>query len=121
MSSPEFLHGIALLNGAHFFEAHEVLEDIWRPMALSDADRIVMQGIVQIAVALHHQSTGNRSGALSVMRRALRNLAGASEHSLGVRIDLLRPAVDCWIAAVERGAHPNAPKIELIAEEGLAR
>ena len=88
VESPEFQRGIALFNHAKFFEAHEVLEDIWRPMDASDTDRICMQGIVQVAVALHHQSTGNRTGALSVMRRAARNLAPAKDKAFGVRMPL---------------------------------
>jgi hypothetical protein len=119
--SSEFRRGVALLNQSHFFEAHEVLEDVWRPMPLSDANRSVMQGLVQVAVALHHHSTGNLTGALSVMRRAARNLAAASEQALGVRMDLLRPALAEWIAALESGTPPLArPHIEFV-EEGDAR
>lgn len=116
VDSPEFQRGIALFNHAKFFEAHEVLEDIWRPMELHDASRIVMQGIVQVAVALHHQSTGNRTGALSVMRRAARNLAPAKDHAFGVRIDRLRAALNDWIHALEQHGNPPAPKIEFLKE-----
>jgi predicted metal-dependent hydrolase len=119
--SPEFRRGIALLNQSHFFEAHEVLEDVWRPMPMADTNRGVMQGLVQVAVALHHYSTGNLTGALSVMRRAARNLAPASEHALGVRMDLLRPVLAAWITALESGTPPAArPHIEFV-EEGDAR
>jgi predicted metal-dependent hydrolase len=116
VESPEFQRGIALFNSAKFFEAHEVLEDTWRPMDLSDPSRIAMQGIVQVAVALHHQFTGNRAGALSVMRRAARNLALANDHAFGVRIDRLRPALNDWIHAFERYGNPQAPKIEFLRD-----
>ena len=116
VESPEFQLGIALFNSAKFFEAHEVLEDIWRPMDASDTDRICMQGIVQVAVALHHQSTGNRTGALSVMRPAARNLALANDHAFGVRIDRLRAALNDWIHALEQHGNPTAPKIEFLRE-----
>jgi len=114
VESPEFQRGIALFNHAKFFEAHEVLEDIWRPMDASDTDRICMQGIVQVAVALHHQSTGNRTGALSVMRRAARNLAPAKDKAFGVRMDRLRAALNDWIHALEQHGNPTAPKIEFL-------
>ena len=116
VESPEFQRGIALFNSAKFFEAHEVLEDIWRPMDLSDAHRVVMQGIVQVAVALHHQSTGNRTGALSVMRRAVRNLAPVKDDAFGVRIDRLRHALRDWINALDHHVNPQAPKIEFLRE-----
>ena len=116
VESLEFQRGIALFNHAKFFEAHEVLEDIWRPMDLSDSDRLVMQGVVQVAVALHYQSTGNRTGALSVMRRAARNLAPAKDHAFGVRIDRLRTALNDWIHALEQHGNPPAPKIEFLSQ-----
>ena len=52
-----------------------------------------------MAVALHHQFTGDLTGALSVMRRAARNLALANDHAFGVRIDRLRPALNNSIHA----------------------
>lgn len=112
-----FQHGINLINTRHFFEAHEVLEDLWRPMPHSDPHRRVMQGLVQIAVALHHSSVGNRTGALSVMRRAARNIASAEEHALGVRFDLLRPALEDWLAHADRGEFtPREIRIPLSAD-----
>jgi len=91
-----------------------VLEDVWRPMPLASPERVVMQGLVQIAVALHHQSSGNRTGALSVMRRAARNVSHTEENAFGVRMDLLRPALAQWIAALEKNQTPVTPKIELV-------
>ena len=114
MISPDFQHGIWLLNSSHFFEAHEVLEDIWRPMPRKSSERVVMQGLVQIAVALHHQSVGNRTGALSVMRRAARNVSHAAENAFGVRMNLLRPALAEWIAALEKNQTPVTPKIVFV-------
>jgi len=29
VNTPEYLHGISLFNQAEFFEAHELLEDVW--------------------------------------------------------------------------------------------
>ena len=109
MERAEFEKGINLINSRHFFEAHEVLEDVWRPMPLDDPHRRVMQGLVQIAVALHHCSTGNRTGALSVMRRAANNIAPAGHHALNIRFDLLQPAISSWIAEFYRDGESQHP------------
>jgi hypothetical protein len=69
-----FQQAIAAFNGADFFGAHELFEDLWR--VAPEAERLFLQGLVQIAVAFHHESEGNRTGAESVMRRALKNLSG---------------------------------------------
>lgn len=91
-NTADFRRGLDLFNRGHFFDAHEVLEDIWRALP---RDRIArrrfrlhVQGLIQLAVAFHHESTGNLVGARSVLERGLRNLKGA-ENSFP-QIDLVR-------------------------------
>ncbi len=71
---------IGLFNVGRFFDAHEVLEDIWRSVPNLPSRRLLrlhLQGMIQLAVAFHHASTGNRAGARSVLDRATRNIIGA--------------------------------------------
>jgi hypothetical protein len=51
---------------------------------------------VQLAVAFHHQSTGNRIGARSVLERALRNLDGAEESFPALDWRRLRMSLMPW-------------------------
>ncbi len=93
-------HGVALFNRAHFFDAHEVLEDVWRSVP-RDCDsrrhlRLHLQGMVQLAVAFHHQSTGNHVGARSVLERAMRNLNGADSSFPDLDLDRLRAELEVW-------------------------
>ncbi|HXY03984.1 MAG TPA: DUF309 domain-containing protein, partial [Terriglobales bacterium] len=76
MPNADFTRGIVLFNQGHFFEAHEVLEDVWR--AAPAQEKKFLQGLVQLAVAFHHHSTGNCVGMRSVMERGIRNLGGQS-------------------------------------------
>jgi predicted metal-dependent hydrolase len=95
-----FRRGVYLFNRAHFFEAHEFLEDVWRSMPSHDvlerSRRLHIQGVVQLAVAFHHQSTGNFVGALSVLKRALRNLDGADASVPDLDLDPLRVELALW-------------------------
>jgi len=92
----EFKKGLGLFNRAHFFDAHEVLEDVWNSVPRHVPLRRHLQGMVQLAVAFHHESTGNHVGARSVLERALRNLNGA-EHSLpDVDLERLRADLAPW-------------------------
>ena len=75
----DFRDGLTLFNAGQFFDAHEALEDIWREAPRESRVRRHLQGLVQLAVAFHHQSTRNLVGARSVLRRALKNLEGAEE------------------------------------------
>jgi hypothetical protein len=52
--------------------------------------------MVQLAVAFHHESTGNHEGARSVLDRALRNLNGADSSFPDLDLDRLRAELALW-------------------------
>lgn len=52
--------------------------------------------MVQLAVAFHHQSTGNHVGAHSVLERAVRNLIGADSSFPDLDLDRLRAELALW-------------------------
>ena len=96
----EFNRGLDLFNRAHFFDAHEALEDVWRFLPRDRPSRrhlrLHVQGLVQLAVAFHHESTGNHVGARSVLERALRNLNGADSSFPEIDFDRLRAELMTW-------------------------
>jgi uncharacterized protein len=94
-----FQRGIRLFNAAQFFEAHEVLEDVWRE-ALG-AERKFLQGLIQIAVAFHHYSTGNVVGCKSLLQRGLGNLAAYPEGHSGLDLAAFRGEVEQWRRELE--------------------
>jgi len=98
-----FAEGIRLFNAAEFFEAHEILEDVWR--AGSGPEKKFLQGLIQLAVALHHHSKGNLRGARSLLARSARNLRGYPDGFHG--IDLNRLLLD--ISECERALEKNRP------------
>jgi hypothetical protein len=91
-----FNGGVELFNQARFFDSHEALEDVWREVPRDLPARKHLQGMVQLAVAFHHQSTGNLVGARSVLERALRNLQGGEESFPALDFDLLRAELTPW-------------------------
>jgi predicted metal-dependent hydrolase len=104
--------GLALFNSAHFFDAHEALEDVWREAPCHSHRRRHLQGLVQLAVAFHHQSTGNLVGARSVLERALRNIDGAEESFPEVDWKRLRTNLKTWreyLAEARRKPGPPSP------------
>jgi hypothetical protein len=103
-----FQSGLALFNSAHFFEAHEALEDVWRAVPRHTRLRRHLQGLVQLAVAFHHQSTGNYLGAGSVLERALRNLDGAEESFPDLDLKSLHTSLKPWREHLAR-THPGRP------------
>jgi|SRR5215470_6546415 len=108
----EYLHGIALFNSARFFDAHEVLEDVWRDAAADN--KKFLQGLIQLAVAFHHHSTGNAIGACSLMHRAMRNLSSYAPEFGGIRLDILLKEVAAWPEALDHGSTPPPlPRLEM--------
>jgi uncharacterized protein len=103
-------HGIRLFNDAAFFDAHEVLEDVWR--AAPVPEKKFFQGLIQIAVALHHHGNGNVVGARSVLRRAFRNLSLYPEGFGGIESVGLLHSISDWQRALDDGTPvPALPKI----------
>jgi len=56
-----------LLDAERPFHAHEVLEGTWK--AAPPGERDLWQGLAQLAVGLTHQRRGNRTGAVTLLRR----------------------------------------------------
>jgi uncharacterized protein len=111
-SSSGYQHGIQLFNERQFFEAHEVLEDVWRAAPIPE--KKFLQGLTQLAVAFHHYSTGNTVGCRSVMARAIRNLSEYPEGLLNMRTEEIIEAVaPCQLALEESRPLPQFPKLKI--------
>lgn len=108
----EFERGLDLFNRARFFDAHEVLEDVWRALPPTSATKKHLQGLVQLAVAFHHESRGNLRGARSVLERALRNLNGAETSFPALELEQLRRDLTHWQQHLSGAApRPQWPRI----------
>jgi hypothetical protein len=103
----EFKKGVDLFNRARFFDAHEILEDVWRSSPRDRPLRRHLQGLVQLAVAFHHVSKGNYLGAKSVLERALRNLAGADASFPDLDLIRLRAELSLWQPHLNDFAEPS--------------
>ncbi len=110
MDEAGYRRGLELFNRGEFFEAHEVLEDVWR--AAPAGEKKFLQGLIQVAVGLHHHSRGNLAGARSLLARAHRNLSGYAAQHGGIDLAGLRGQVKRWVSALEEGgAAPELPRI----------
>ena len=101
--------GLACYQKGEFFLAHEAWESVW--IKSENTERNLLQALIQIAVALHHLQSGNRTGAESLMRKALHKLESCPAHLGGIAVPLLRDGVCAWLRALDSGAEskPAAP------------
>lgn len=59
-----YTKGIWLFNNRHFFECHEILEELW--LESIGTEKTFYQMIIHAAVCFVHWETGNRKGVLSL-------------------------------------------------------
>lgn len=120
MADPRYLAFIAHFNGDQdYFECHEVMEELW----LEEGRSLLLQGLLQAAVGLHHWNNGNRSGAVKLMTAARAKLARYEDRVLGVDLGLLRCDLDKSLAALlERPQDAPFAAFELkLTDEELTR
>jgi uncharacterized protein len=114
-----YLAGIELFNRAEFFEAHEVLEEVWRPAR--NPERKFLQSLIQVAVALHHHSRGNLVGARSLLARATRNLEPYPVRFGGIDLRSLRRSLERWSKALAE-SRPAPPHFKIkVQSSGVGR
>lgn len=99
---PLYLAGVGLFNVREFFEAHEVLEDLWNECA--QPDRRFYQAVLQAAVALYHFGNGNLRGAVKLFRSARAYMDPYPEVHLGFdRVEFWRQMDVCFAPVFAEG------------------
>ena len=113
MKRPTLRQGVTLFNRGHFYDCHEVLEDVWRPAR--GRRRRFLQALIQVAVALHHHSRGNLIGARSLLARGSNTLTQYPAVYAGLDVRRLRTSLETWREALagERPA-PPLPRLKFL-------
>jgi Domain of unknown function (DUF309) len=97
-----------LADAGLFFEVHELLEPAW--LRAEGAERLGLQGLIQVAVGFHHAAHGNREGALSLLGEGLAKLRAAGPAlplDAGTWLGRLENVLTTWRAG--RPASPPEP------------
>lgn len=103
----ELFQAIEEFNSGAWFECHETLEDLW--VGSKGELRDFYQGVLQIAVALHHWRNGNFKGAEGLLERASDMLRRVSAACQGVDVArLVQDAGAMRAALVSLGAERMA-------------
>ncbi len=102
------MRGVRLFNQGRFFEAHEVWEELWKPS--TGETRVLYQGLIQAAAALHHAMRGNRAGARSLWAKAKVKLELCPERYRGLSIASLRAQLEDYFRSEGRGTPPRVKR-----------
>ena len=82
VDDPRYLKGIEFFNECEFFEAHEVWEELWADY--QGNSRRFYQGLIQVAVCLHHFGNGNIRGARKLYVSSRKYLEDYQPWHLGI-------------------------------------
>ena len=95
----QLLQAIREFNGREWFECHETVEELW--IGEEGEVRDFYQGIIQIAVALHHWKNGNFGGAVSLLKGGAGYLGRVAEQCQWVDVAALIADADRIRTALE--------------------
>ncbi len=110
---PRYLEGIEHFNKCDFFEAHEVWEELWAD-TLGEPRRFY-QGLIQVAVCLHHFGNGNIRGAKKLYFGCRGYLEAYQPKYLGLDLDkLLSQLETCCREILE--SKEEYPRIEIVPD-----
>lgn len=107
---PRYLQGIALFNEYEFFESHDVWEELWSEV--TGEPRKFYQGLIQMAVCLHHFGNGNIGGARKLYHSSRKYLEPYRPKYLGIDLDRVFEQFDACCAQIV-ASEERYPKIEI--------
>ncbi|HIJ95291.1 MAG TPA: DUF309 domain-containing protein [Desulfuromonadales bacterium] len=93
------LQGIREFNRGDWLEAHETVEELW--IGEEGEVRALYQGIIQIAVALHHWRNGNFGGAVSLLKGGVGYLRRVADQCQWIDVVCLITDADRMRIALE--------------------
>jgi predicted metal-dependent hydrolase len=82
-------------NDGQYFEAHEVLEELWLEVR-HDADGNFYKGLIQFAAAFLHWQEGRTGPAAALLRTAGGHLARYPERHHGLDVARVRQMTNAW-------------------------
>ncbi len=93
-----------LWNKDMFYEAHEVIEDIWRLFPKDDLfNRNCYQGLIRLAIAYNHYKNERLQSSLRVLKMAYQQISNCGENFRGIDLCSLMNHVKDHIECIEKG------------------
>jgi predicted metal-dependent hydrolase len=117
--NPHYLAGIEAFNRQAYFHSHDLWEAFWT--AEGRPTMGFAKGLIQVAVAMHHLSRGNRRGFEKLWASCQEQFAGLGPRHLGIEVPkLVAQMKRCYESSDASGDPPwaaaMAPQIALTAD-----
>lgn len=109
MHDERFTRGIREFNERRFFEAHDVLEELWHEYR--EDDRLFLQGLIQVAVGYYHLENRNYNGCRSQFAKAMSKLEPYQPNYHGVNVSELLSTMRRCIEAIRNAVQREEVQI----------
>jgi predicted metal-dependent hydrolase len=114
---PHYLGYFECFNRGEFYEAHDVLEELWLPQR-QGPNGAFYKGLIQLAGAFVHLQKGRPGPAVALFKLALANLGQYPMEHESLAVERVRAMIGEWLArAATEGTRALragvAPKLSL--------
>lgn len=103
ITDARLMRGVAAFNAGGFFAAHEIWEAVW--LETVGPEKLLLQGLVQIAAGYAKAESGIRGGAIKLLARGLERVRPFGSTALGLTLEPFADGVEAdlqrWRAAAE--------------------
>jgi hypothetical protein len=105
--SPYIDEAVRLYSEGDYFMTHEVLEEHWLDVAEDERD--FLQGLIHLAVGLHHHFRGNDKGARSQFHKGFRRLQSYPDVHHGIDVAAVRAFLGSAPKKLDEGESLEVP------------
>jgi hypothetical protein len=121
VTDERFFRGIEEFNAGKYFEAHEVLEDLWHEYR--EIDRTFIQGLIQLAAGFYHFQCANMKGAASQITKGILKLEPYKPQHLGIDVTKFLDETGCLLKLMQDAKEgkvdlTGSPEFPLISVSG---
>ena len=115
-SDRRLARGVDAFNAGRFFAAHEIWEALW--LDTVGPEKVLLQGLVQIAAGYAKVESGLRAGALKLLASGARNIQQFLPAAEGLDLQSLAGAVAADIGRLQ-AAPPTSVSLEVVDPPSL--
>jgi predicted metal-dependent hydrolase len=95
-------------NAQLYYEAHDVLEDLWLEKRNTDMDHFY-KGLIQLAGAFVHLKKNRLDPGARLFRLCRRHLAPYATHTEGLDVDEVLRRINGWLQLLESSDYASSP------------
>ena len=100
MTGTLFLQAVQEFNRGHFFEAHELWEELWNETV--DEEKRFYQALVQIAAGYHKLSLAQYNGARKLLERGQQTISEFPTNYAGIDLALLMTTLESILSSLAK-------------------